>query len=365
MFRPPSFAFLHFRVKSGASRKMLRFLTAAGVALHCALSLPAQELREQPTPFSIWLDFHALSAPNPPHIALPIWLESVRTEYSPAREGVSETTVYRLHFRRVGELNSTLQLRLLFIDESGASPSITGWTETGENRFQRGPLGAGLGLPTSETLTLPMERVDYIDIEVPGTGTNVGGVFLASLRKAEALHATDYAPPAEITDAFENLPQAAAKPDDYTLYGRVKAAIDPGTMKLTPNEAPTGSWEFELQSAPLTAVLTFEILNADTLAAPDLIVNNQPLGEVSIHQPDLADPAYIGLVRPLDQDMHFRYAGWLRCQKAIPGSALQPGLNKVVLQLHRESGPVAVRAVEIQLKYNSPTLEYTLAPDKP
>ena len=63
--------------------------------------------------------------------------------------------------------------------------------------------------------------------------------------------------------------------------------------------------------------------------------------------------------------MRFRYAGWLRAQRVIPGSALRAGLNKVVLQLNGESGPVAVRAVELQLKYNSPALDYTLPPNVP
>ena len=41
-------------------------------------------------------------------------------------------------------------------------------------------------------------------------------------------------------------------------------------MKLTPREMPAGSWEFELQSPPLTALLTlagFESSHAFTMAA--------------------------------------------------------------------------------------------------
>ena len=63
--------------------------------------------------------------------------------------------------------------------------------------------------------------------------------------------------------------------------------------------------------------------------------------------------------------MRFRYAGWLRAQKLIPGSALQAGQNTVVIQLHKESGPVAIRAVELQLKYNAPGLDYTISTSTP
>ena len=342
-----------------------RLLACLLALLAFVLPARAQELREQPTPFSVWLDFHALASASPPRISLPIWLASLGTERIAARDGAPATTIHRLHFRRVGDLNNSLQLRLFFDDQPGTAPTIIGWSETGAARFARGPFGSGLGLPTSENLTLPMDGVDYVDITTFGDGTNIRGVFLASLKRAETQHALDHAPPAAVADAFGNLPASALDADDYSLYGRVKASLDPGVMKFTPQETPAGSWEFELQSPPLTAFVTFEILNADALAPLEITVNDRLLGPVSVHQPDLADPAYIGLVRPLERDMRFRYAGWLRGQKAIPGSALRAGLNKVVLRLSRDSGPLAVRTVELQLKYNSPALDYNLAPNTP
>ena len=342
-----------------------RLLACLVALLALLLPAPAQELREQPTPFSVWMDFGVLASSAPPHIALPIWLASLGTERIPAREDAPAKTIFRLHFRRVGDLNKSLQFRLFFDDLPDAIPTVTGWSETGASRFESGPLGTGVGLPSSENLTIPMDGVDYIDITTPGDGAGIRGVFLASLKRAEVQHAIDYASPAGVADAFDNLPAAPLQADDYSLYGRVKASIDPGVMKLTPRDAPTGSWEFELQSPPLTAIVTFDILDADALAPLEITVNDRPIGPASVHQPDLADPAYIGLVRPLDRDMRFRYAGWLRAQRAIPGSALRAGLNKVVLRLNRDSGSVAVRAVELQLKYNSPALDYTLSPDAP
>ena len=338
------------------------FLLALLVAVG---SLRAQDLREQPTPFSVWLDFHALASASPPRVSLPIWLASLTTEHPAALAGAPAQTVFRLHFRRVGDLNNSLQLRLFFDDQTGTAPTVNGWSETGAARFARGPFGTGLGLPTSENLTLPMDGVDYVDITTFGDGSNIRGVFLASLKRADIQHALDYAAPTGVADAFDNLPTSALNADDYSLYGRVKASLDPGVMKLTPQDTPAGSWEFELQSPPLTAFVTFEILDADALAPLEITVNDRLLGPASVHQPDLADPAYLGLVRPLERDMRFRYAGWLRGQKAIPGSALRAGLNKVVLRLNRDSGPVAVRTVELQLKYNSPALDYNLVPNTP
>jgi hypothetical protein len=336
----------------------------SGIAMVAFLLVPAvraQNQRVQPTPFSVWLDFRALSAANPLTVALPIWLDSLNSGSVPATDTAAARTVFRLRFRQIAALNTDLLLRVFFEDVKDAGLTVSGWSETGGNLFKRGPFGDGLGLPTSAILALPMTGVDYIEISVIGHGAIVRGAFLASLKQATVKQPIDYPSESAVTDAFGNLPPSAPKTDDSSLFGRVKATVDPGIMKLTPATAETGSWQFELQSPPLIAVVTFDILDADAVAPPEIIVNNQPLGAATIHMPDLADPAYLGIVRPLDKNMHFRYAGWLRAQKVIPASALQAGLNTVVIQLNKESGPIAVRGVELELKYNAPGLDFTIS----
>jgi hypothetical protein len=320
--------------------------------------LIAQELREQPTSFSVWLDFRALASANPPRISLPIWLASLGTERIAGGGENSEKTIYRIHFRRATGLHSAIQIRFFFDDLQAESIMVSGWSETGTALFEHGPFGAGLGLPTSETLTLPVDGLDYLDLSTKGDGKNIRGVFLASLKRAVVEHALDYDPPSGAIDPFGNLPLATLQADDYKLYGRVKASIDAQAMKLNPSDARSGTWEFELQSLPLIALLGFEVLGADALAPLEVTVNDRQIGPVAIYHPDLADPAYLGLVRPLDRDMRFRYAGWLRGQKIIPGSALRTGVNKVVVRLHGDSGPLALRTLEMQLKYNTPGLDY-------
>jgi len=346
----------------------LRHCVWLGIAIMASLwasAAQAEDLQQYPTPFSVWLDFRALSAANPPKLSLPIWFESLTSTSTPANEGVPEKTVFRLLFREISAVNSQLLLRVFFDDIQNAGPTITAWSETGASIFQRGPLGDGLGLPTSEKLILPMTGVNYIEISVTGDGSSVRGAFLASMKQAPGSHPIDYPPLSTVGDAFDNLPSSTPNAADSNLFGRVKATIDPGTMKLTPGTAASGSWHFELQSQPLLAVVTFEILDVEAMAPPEVIVNNQPLGPVTVHMPDLADPAYLGRVRALDGNMHFRYTGWLRAQKVIPASALQAGLNTVVIQLNNESGPVAVRTVELQLKYNAPSLDYSISASTP
>lgn len=323
----------------------------------------APQLQTQATPFTAWLDFHRLAANRWIPSELPDWLAPVEAETRHGLEGVQ--TSIRIHLRNLGDSGHDLQLRLFFDDQRGQSPTVAAWSGIAGRRFEYGPLGGSLGLQTSETLTFPTAGIDFIDITVPGDGFNLRGVFLALLEPAQIQRGLDFELPADVADAFQNLPPIVTKAEDQSLFGRVRAVIDPEGLKLAPDGATRGTWEFPLQAPPLLAIVTYEVLGADPTAPLEIILNDRPLGASMIHWPDLADPGFLGLARPLEKDLRFRYTGWLRAQKIIPGSALRAGVNVLSAQLHPDSGPVAVRAVEIQLKYNWKNLDYTLAPATP
>ena len=322
----------------------------------------AQELQEQPTPFSTWLDFQTLGSAHAPRQSLPIWLESVQRTAQPSNTDSPVKTTFRIRLRRVGQLNDHFQFRLFFDDVPGAAPLVSGWSETGTQQFRSQPLGSGLDLATSESLAIAAENLDYLDVAVPGDGSTIRGAFIATLKKSETLHALDFAPPAEVSDPFANLPATVPAPNDGFLYGRVRAVIEPGPITLAHPDSREMAWEIDLDAIPLLAVIAFEILDVDPLSPPEWVVNGTPLGAASIHLPDIADPAYQALVHPLESAPRFQYNGWLRGQQAIPGSALRVGVNKVVLRLHKKSNAVAVRTVEMQLKHHWQHLDYKLAP---
>jgi hypothetical protein len=275
-------------------------------------------------------------------------------------------TTVQIQMRNLQSLNSQMQLRLFFEDVPGASPTIVGVAQDGSEVVSKGPLGSGLGLSTSESLIFGTANVSAVQIRVPGDGSNLRGVFLVVLRSDAIQHALDFALPTNLIEAFDRGTPLVAPTDDMTLFGRVKATVDSGVTKLAADSNPTATWEFEMQTVPLLAVLTFEVLDVDAQAPPEVMMNDHPLGPVNVALPDLADPAYVGLVRALETGMRFRYSGWLRAQKVIPASALLPGTNRFVVELPANAaGAIAVRSLSLQLKYNWKSLDYSLAPTTP
>ena len=374
-------------------RLFYRILQVLTLCLGAACFSPlakAQDLVAQPIPYTALLDFAALRLPIGIKPSLPIWLESVqvvpaeKASESPTpglpEEKIPPHTVYRIRLRSMPGLNDFLLLRIFFEDKPEAHPTVTAWSEIGERQFASEPLGAGLQLPASESLSIPTNGVDYIEIDVPGDGTNVRKALLTTLKKSVVQTALDFTPAPEKTapvlDPFGNTTAQPVQENDSYLFGRVRATLEAGVVKLSPPTAPDPSqpakedaaapqnavaFEFNLESTPLLAFVALDILGADPEAPLQAWVNDQPIGRITPQFPDLADPAYVGVVRPLEA-MRFRYAGWLHGQLILPSSALHMGKNTLILRLPADAPPAAIRAVELQLKHNWRILDYSFAP---
>jgi hypothetical protein len=303
-------------------------------------------LARQPTAFTAYLDFQ-----QPAH-ELPIWIERVETQTIDASQDQPQKTIYRIRFRHFPGLIDEVLLRVYFDDTAGAQPVLSGWSEIGAQVFGPQTLGQGLGLPTTETVRIPMAGIDYVDIEAQGEGGTVRGALAVALKQALTREGVDFGGTADVTDPFGNAAPAVTGSDDVLLFGRVKATLEPGVISLgTTDDDSAAAFDFPLQEPPLVALLTFEILNADISAPPHLLVNGTDAGAVNVTVPDLADPALTGDIEPARADAVFRYAGWLKCQKVIPGSLLTAGTNELLITTPGHPAPVALRAVEVQLKY--------------
>jgi hypothetical protein len=334
-------------------------LLLLSVAAICA----AQEaLPEQPAPFSVWLDFPSLSRPGAADPALPIWFEALQTHRKSAEGIEPPKTIYRLRLRRLPSLQREMLLRVFFDDLPDMQPVVRAWTETGKERFTSPPLGTGIGLPTSESVIVPLEGADYLDIEVSGNGSNVRGTMAASLKEITVRQTLDFRAAPEVIAPFGNLAFAPPTAEDTKLYGRIQAPLDPTPVRLSPTDAPSSEYAFELVMQPLVAVVTFEVLNADLNAPPAITVNEAAPLFANIQWPDLADPAYRGEARGVEANLRFQYTGWLTGQMVVPPNVLRTGLNKITISLSEGSGAVAIRNVELQLKQNWKHFDYILTP---
>ncbi|HWL52491.1 MAG TPA: hypothetical protein VNQ90_08655 [Chthoniobacteraceae bacterium] len=324
-------------------------------------------LEIEPTPLTTLIDFSLYRHPAARGVerrGLPIWLESVQVDEAI----VPGQTTFRLRLRSLGTLNERLLLRLFFVDQADARPVVSGWSETGECRFVSRELGAGLGLAASESLQLETRGVDYLEITVPGDGSTLRQALLATLRPVEVQAALDFDAPEPVVDPFGASvssrvydPQALPAARDSFLYGRVRAMLEPGTLRLGAEEGRTVDFGFDLVARPLLAMMTLEVLSPDPAAPLLAWANGEPVGAIAMELPDLADPGYQGAVKG-SGEMRFHYAGWVRSRVMIPGHLLRTGKNVVTFQLPSGVDAVAIRRVELQLKNHWQQLDYTVTP---
>jgi hypothetical protein len=169
------------------------------------------------------------------------------------------------------------------------------------------------------------------------------------VKLSQARFTLDFQPSSAFTEPFGSPSAAPPSKFDRYLMGRVSAVIEEGPMRVT-SETPA-SWNVQLDNRPDFAVLNFEVLNADLANPPEVGVNGAALGPVTLQLPDLADPAYRGTIMPHEIDQRVHYTGWMRAQRIVPASALQSGVNEFDLVVGRQTTAVAIRGVEIQLKY--------------
>ena len=344
--------------------------------LGCVSIAGAQELQHQPHPLSTYLDLRPAAAGAAPQSA-PSWLESLEfipapkvsaVESLPAEVGQtppSTRSVFRIRLQRpTGSNSEQLQARVFFDDRTtGNRPQVTLWNELGERLLTPVKLGQKLGVPSSETLTLPMHGADYLEIESEGDGTQVRGIFLSWLEAAEVLQPSDFQSREAVRQPFHILSATGKQKDDSYLYGVVTASLHNGKpLVLQPATNPVNTLQFDLERQPLMAVVTFEVLGSAVDAPPSVTVNGKSQGPASLELPDLADPGFQGISHEDVSQLEFRYTGWLHAQKTIPGELLTAGLNNLSLGLSNGTEAVAIRSVAIQLKYNWEKFDSVLAP---
>src|SRR3984893_14164950 len=314
---------------------------------------------EQSTAENAWIDLrqHPSAASRPQ--SAPSWIEAVNMTSTTGADGTPRS-VFRI---RVGRPAGDLQVmffRLFFDDNANARPELVAWDESGSQVLRSGELGSGVGLPSSDSVMIPMTGISTLDIEVPGDGKTIRGALLDWMTSSEVVHPVNAEHRDMIPEPFSVVPTLHSPPEDVENFGTGTATLAADAIQLDARTQQNAVFQFPIEAQPLTALLTFEIANPRIDAPPEVYLNGQDIGPASLTLPDLADPAYRGEVQPLSTQMHFNYTGWLRAQKIVPAASLKGGTNDLVVVNGADTGASAIRGTQIQLKYIWDKSDYLL-----
>ncbi len=274
-------------------------------------------------------------------------------------DGAAKTT-FRLRVSHPSPEFQVLFFRLFFDDKENARPEIVAWDESGTQVLRSGQLGSGTDLASSDSVIIPMTGISTVDIEVPGDGKTIRGAYLDWMTSSEVVHPVNAEHRDVIPEPFSSLPPLHSPEQDQEQYGTITATLANEAIPMGPDAEHGAAFQFGIESQPLAALVTFEVASPRIDSPPQVYVNGDDVGPATLMLPELADPAYRGVMEPLLKEMHFQYTGWLRAQKLIPVNSLKVGTNDVMVLAGPGTPASAIRGTQVQLKYLWEKSDYLL-----
>jgi hypothetical protein len=308
-------------------------------------------------PESAWIDLR--QSAHPGMQSAPAWVEAVSMSPGINADGTPKT-VFRIRVTRPAEDYQILFFRLFFDDKPDARPQLVAWDESGSEVLRSGEMGSGIDLPSSDSAMIPMNGISAVDIEVPGDGKTIRGAYLDWMTSSQVVHPLDARHQDVIPEPFAALPPLRSPTQDREQFGTVTASLASEIIRIGPSIQQGAAFQFGIEAQPLVALLTFEVANPHIDVPPEVYVNGEDIGPVTLTLPELADPGYRGAMEPLINQMQFSYTGWLRAQKIIPATNLKVGINNLTILSGSGTAASAVRGTQIQLKYLWEKSDYTL-----
>src|SRR5207248_487193 len=118
----------------------------------------------QSTTENAWIDLrqHPSAASRPQ--SAPSWVEAVNVTSTTGADGRSRS-VFRIRVGRPAGNFQVMFFRLFFDDNANARPELVAWDESGSQVLRSGELGSGVGLPSSDSVMIPMSAISTLDIE--------------------------------------------------------------------------------------------------------------------------------------------------------------------------------------------------------
>ena len=178
-----------------------------------------------------------------------------------------------------------------------------------------------------------------IDVEVPGDGSTVRGAYLDWMASSEVAHPLHAETRDLIPEPFAgNMPLHMHGHRHRTVWNGDRARSPTKHSRSGPSVQKCGVvpiWDGIATTAGACSRSKLRVPKVD--APPEIYLNGENLGPVTLVLPDLADPGYRGEMRSLVRQMQFQYTGWLRAQKLLPVSRLKVGTNDLIIVA--ETGP--------------------------
>jgi hypothetical protein len=311
---------------------------------------------------SAWIDLrqHKKAASRPQ--SAPSWVEAVGMTATTGTDG-RPRSVFRIRVSRPSADYQVMFFRIFFDDKADMRPEVVAWDELGSQVVRSGELGSGIGLPSSDSVMIPMNGISTVDIEVPGDGRAVRAAYLDWMTSSEVVHPINAEHRDVIPEPFSSLPPLRSPDQDAEHFGTVTATLSNETIPMGPDAAHGASFQFGIESQPLLVLLTFEVASPRVDSPPEVYVNGADVGPATLTLPELADPAYRGEMESMMKEMHFQYTGWIRAQKLVPVSELKVGANDVIILSGAGTSTSAIRGTQVQLKYLWEKSDYLLQAD--
>jgi hypothetical protein len=316
---------------------------------------PNGETETGPPSESAWIDLRQQSSGSSHPQSAPDWVEGVNM----TSDGAGKT-IFRMRLSAPSTDVQMMFVRLFFDDSDKARPEIVAWDESGTQVIRSGALGSGIGLPSSDSVIIPMKGISSVDIEVPGDGKNIRAAYLDWMTSSEVVHPANAEHRDVIPEPFSSLPPLHSPDQDKENFGTVTATLASEAVPMGPDFEHAATFQFGIESAPLMALLTFEVASPWVDSPPEVFVNGDDVGPATLTLPELADPGYRGEMESMMKEMHFQYTGWLRVQKLVPVSSLKVGTNDVMVVAGPGTSASAIRGTQVQLKYPWEKLDYLL-----
>src|SRR5437868_10828547 len=189
--------------------------------------LPQQEsdTTAQNNAESAWIDLRQHPSANSRPQSAPSWVDAVNMAPTVEINGASAKTIFRIRIAHPPGDYQVLYFRLFFDDNANARPELVAWDESGSQVLRSGELGSGVGLPSSDSVMIPMNGISTLDIEVPGDGKTIRSVYLDWMTSSEVVHPMNAEHRDIIPEPFTSLPPLHSPEQDLEKFGTVTATL--------------------------------------------------------------------------------------------------------------------------------------------